>query len=172
MQIHENHWKYRKYQEIPPEAKPEIERLERGSRLSLNRGARFWRSMPRDSWKSLKTNENARESMQIMKIYKNPWNTLKWFRGQEASLKSSKVFFRSSRLFLDRGASFWRFMPRDSWKSMNTNENARKSMCTSLKIFKNVWNTMKSFRNQEASLKLSKGFYRDSRLSLNLGARF
>ena len=62
------------------------------------------------SWKSVKIRK-------ILPNYKNRWNTMKIFRGQEASLESSWGFYECSRWLITDLLCFRTSMLRNPWKS-------------------------------------------------------
>ena len=64
--------------------------------------------------------------MEIVKIYENPQKTMKLLRWQEASLESSKGFYKGSRLALKALDSLRHPYPEiqeNPWKSMKIYEN-------------------------------------------------
>ena len=85
---------------------------------------------------SMQIHENPSKSMQIFEINGNQKKTMKVLRWQEASLESSKGFYRGSRSYLTVARPHAR-------KSMKIHEIPLKSM----KIYENLW---KSKENNES----------------------
>ena len=77
---------------------------------------------------------------------------MKVLRGHEASLESSKDFYKGSKSFIT-------VMEHYDSRPTNIYENLYKSM----KIYQNPCNKMKVLRGQEANLESSKAFYKGGR---------
>ena len=82
----------------------------------------------------MKIHENPYD---IMQIYEHVINTMKVFRGQEASLESSRVFYKGSKSNLAIG----KIMTPDAQKSIEIFENVWKPM----RINENLWKSVKVY---------------------------
>ena len=70
-----------------------------------------------------------------MNIYENPWNTMKVVRGQEASVESSKGFYKGS-------GSYLKALNTHALKSVENHKDLWKYL-QSMKIDEKLWKAMK-----------------------------
>ena len=113
-----------------------------------------------------------------LKIYKNRQKTMKVFRWQEASLESSKGFYRGSRLTLTvlyRPKHSCSEIHENQWKSMKIYENPCKSMIIDRKRWKSsddkkpAWNRANDERDTHArkSMKIHENLWKSMKIYEN-----
>ena len=113
-------------------------------------------------WKSLKIYEIPRKSSEDKKPA--------WSRAQVSTGAASRVLTVVKHPCLEIHENLWKYMKicENAWKSVKSHWNLHNlwKSCVTIKVNANLWNAMKVFRGQEASLESSKGSYRGNRSHL------